>query len=79
MFFSFQVYKHFSILYVLLIYFFGSFVNDKFSNLKLNVFIITSIISSNKYLKQVVLINHIWITPTLQRRWGLEFCLLFKK
>ena len=34
---------------------------------------------SNKYVKQVVLINHSWISPTLQKGWGLEFCLFFKK
>ena len=37
------------------------------------------IIISNKYVKQVVLINHNWITPTLQKGWELEFCLFFKK
>ena len=30
-------------------------------------------------MKQVVLINHSWISPTLQKEWGLEFCLFFKK
>ena len=44
-------------------YFFRSLVNDKFSNLKLNVFIITGFNCSNKYMKQVVLINHSWISP----------------
>ena len=39
-------------------FFFESLVNDKFSNLKLNVFLITGFICSNKYVKQVVLINH---------------------
>ena len=44
---------------------------------------------SNKYVKQVVLINHSWISlpspspppshPALQKGWGLEFCLFFKK
>ena len=34
---------------------------------------------SNKYVKQVVLINHSWISPTLQKGWELEFCLFFKK
>ena len=34
---------------------------------------------SNKYLKQVVLINHSWIFPTLKKRWELEFCLFIKK
>ena len=33
----------------------------------------------NKYVKQVVLINHRWITPTLQKGWDLELCLFFKK
>ena len=35
---------------------FGCLVNDTFSNLKLNVFIITGIICSKNYVKQVVLI-----------------------
>ena len=48
--------------------FFGSLVNGKFSNFKLNAFIITGIICSSKYVKEVVLINHSWIYPTLQRR-----------
>ena len=34
---------------------------------------------SNKYVKQVALINHSWISPTLQKGWELEFCLFFKK
>ena len=34
---------------------------------------------SNKYVKQVVSIDHNWIYPTLQKRWELEFCLFFKK
>ena len=34
---------------------------------------------SKKYVKQVVLINHSWISPTLQKGWKLEFCLFFKK
>ena len=36
-------------------------------------------ISINKYVNQVVLINHSWISPTLQRGKGLKFCLFFKK
>ena len=35
--------------------------------------------SSTKYVKQVVLINHSWIASTLQKRWGLGFCLFSKK
>ena len=35
--------------------------------------------SSTKYVKQVVLVNHNWISPTLQKRWGLEFCLIVQK
>ena len=54
---------------------FESFVNDTFSNLKLYVFIITGFICSNKYVKQVVLINHSWISPTLQMRTGVLFIL----
>ena len=38
--------------------FFGSLVNDIFSDLKLNAFIINGFICSKKYVKQVVLINH---------------------
>ena len=59
--------------------FFQSLVNDTFSNLKLNLFIINGFICSNKYLKQVVWINHSWISPTLQRGWGFKFCLFSKK
>ena len=58
--------------------FFESLVNDTFSNLKLNAFIITFIII-NRYVKQVVLIYHSWISHTLQRGLGFEFCLFSKK
>ena len=34
---------------------------------------------SNKYVKQVVLINHSWNFPILPKRWELKLCLLFKK
>ena len=34
---------------------------------------------SNKYVKQVVLISHSWISPNLQKGWELKFCLLLKK
>ena len=37
------------------------------------------VICSNKNVKQVFLINHSLIFPTLQRGWGLDFCLLSKK
>ena len=57
----------------------GDLVNDTFSNLKLNVFIITGFICSNKYVKQKVLINHSWISLTLQSEWGLKFCFFSKK
>ena len=33
---------------------------------------------SNKYMKQIVLINHSWISPTLQKEWELEFFFFFK-
>ena len=59
--------------------FFGSLVNETFSNLKFNVFIITGSIFNEKYVKQVVLINSSSISPTLQKGWGLEFCSFFKK
>ena len=51
-------------------YFFGSLVNDTFSNLKFNIFIITGSIFGNKYMKQVVLINHSWISITFYKRNG---------
>ena len=63
----------------LIINFFVSLVSETLSDFKFNVFIITGSIFSNKYVKQVVLINHSWISPTLQKGWGLEFCLFFKK
>ena len=59
--------------------FFGSLVNTTFSTLKVNVFIITGLICSNKYVKKLVLINHDFISSTLQREWGLEFRLFSKK
>ena len=59
--------------------FFGSLVNTTFSTLKVNVFIITGVICSNKYVKKLVLINHGFISPMLQREWGLEFRLFSKK
>ena len=58
--------------------FFANLVNGKFSNLKLNIFVVTRFICSNKYMKQVVLINHSWISPMLQRRWELGFCFFSK-
>ena len=45
----------------------------KHSNFKFNVFIITGSIFSNKYVKQVVLINDSWISPTLQKGWDWSF------
>ena len=60
-------------------YFCGSLVNDKFSKLKSDVFIINRFIYSNKYGKQVFLINYNWIFFTIQRGWGLEFSLFSKK
>ena len=33
---------------------------------------------SNKYVKQVVLIIHSWISPILEKGWELAFCLYFK-
>ena len=71
------------ILYILLCliinFFFGSLVNATFSDLKVNIFVITSFICSNKYVKQLVLINHSCICPTLQRKLELAFCLFSKK
>ena len=77
-----KIVKNSIILYILLfliINFFGSLLNATFSDLKVNIFIITSFICSNKYVKQLVLINHSYISRTLQREWELEFCLFFKK
>ena len=58
--------------------FFGSLLSDTFSDLKLNVFIITGFTSrwNRCYVKQVLLINPTCIYPTFQRGWGLEFCLV---
>ena len=50
--------------HVLSLMFFGSLMNDIFSNLKVIIFIITGFVCSNKYVKQVVLINYSWISPT---------------
>ena len=38
--------------------YFGGLVNDRFPNLKSNIFIIAGFICSNKYVKQIVFINH---------------------
>ena len=38
-----------------------------------------SILLNHKYVKQVVLINHSWVSPILQQVWELELCLFFKK
>ena len=62
--------KNSIILYILIcpiINFFGGLVNATFSDLKVNIFFITRFICSNKYVKQLVLINHSCISPTLQR------------
>ena len=48
-----------------------SSVNDKFSNLILNVFIITGFISSNKEVKQIALINHRWISANFTKGIGV--------
>ena len=49
----------------------------KFS--KCHIFVITCFICSNKHVKQLVWINHSCISLTLQKEWGLEFCLFSKK
>ena len=59
--------------------FFVSLVDETLLSFKSNAFIITGSIFSNEYVKQVVLINHSWVSPALQKGWGLEFCLFFKK
>ena len=51
----------------------GSLVNEK-----LSVFVTTGFICITKYVKHVVLINRSWISPTVQNRWGLMFCLFSK-
>ena len=64
--------KKFKILPAYLFYFFGACNPD--------VVLYQYWISvSNKYVKKVVLINHSWIFPTLQKGWELELCLFFKK
>ena len=77
---------HFQLMIILLVtclimnIFSGSLVNGTFSKLKLNIcIIIFTVICSNKYVKQVDLINHSLISPTLQRGWELENCLFSKK
>ena len=35
--------------------------------------------SSTKYVKQVVFINHNWISPTLQQKWGIGVLFILKK
>ena len=78
--------KHIHYVYYLLVtcliinIFLKILVNDtSFSNLKLNFIIIAGFIFSSKYVKQINLINYSWISPNLQREWGFEFCLFFKK
>ena len=56
-----------------------SLLNDTFSNLKLIVVTIIGFVCSNKQVKQVLWINYSWISSTLKRGWGLEFCLSSKK
>ena len=46
---------------------------------EIKCFINTGFTCSNKYVKQVVLINNSWIYPKFQRGWGLEFCLFSEK
>ena len=43
------------------------------------LFIITGFICSDKYVKQEVLINHSWVSPTLQIGLGPELFLFSKK
>ena len=65
---SFQVDDNFVSNILIMNIFSGSLVNDTFSKLKLNIcIIIFTIICTNKYVKQVDLINHSLISPTLQR------------
>ena len=42
-------------------------MNESLSTFKFNVFIITRSVFSNKYVKQIILINQSWISPTLQK------------
>ena len=76
---------HFKLMIILLVYnmsywiFFGSLVNHEFSNLKLNVFTITGFICSNRYRKQVVLINHSSISPHITKEMGIGFLLILQK
>ena len=41
--------------------------------------LILDLFLGNKYVEHVVLINHSWISPTLQKEWGLEFCLFSQR
>ena len=60
---SFQAYDNFISNMSYQWYFFGSLVSNTFSNSKLNIFIITGFVCSNKYVKQLVLINHSCMAP----------------
>ena len=53
-----------------LLIFFRRLVINTFSYLETIAFIITGFISSNKEVKQVVSINHNWISSILQRNNG---------
>ena len=55
------------IIILILFFFFWILENSTFSNLKLILFIKTGFVTSNKEVKKVVLINHSWISPSLQR------------
>ena len=73
-----KIVKNSIILYILLfliINFFGSLLNATFSDLKVNIFIITSFICSNKYVKQLVLIN----LPQITKGMGIGVLFILQK
>ena len=59
--------------------FFGSLVNHAFSNLKLDTFIITDFICSNKFMEQEVLINYSWISPHITKDMEIGVVFILQK
>ena len=48
-------------------------------NTLLNVFITTDFSCSTKYVKQVALVKHSWIFPTLQKEMGIGVLFILQK
>ena len=69
------IFFHFELIIVLNV---RSLVNDKFSNLILNVFVIIGFISSNKKVKQIALINHRWISLNFTKGMGVEVLVILQ-